>query len=597
MIAEMYKKLKTINTLIQVDSQISLASLVEAVEPIVWGCHAKIKTKHSSLLKSMQMLIRGDSIEELYGEQLDRLIGGGPIDGHKTIRAVLENCKITADQYEAECTQELLETVKELLQAIDRKEWMDLEVVTIIAEILQNSPSIEFELPLLEDDRQTLLHLVESNAEENQTLIKLLKYDDFTLVGSTNTESTVVVKDAEQLQKFAAQTLLQNFTALSVVGYPGVSKEIKKIIKNLPHLTYLDLKGSHIDDDVIKQFLLYCPKLQVINLSNISAIKVLKNNSWFESRLACPDLKILVVKNCENLTEIHLLAPALKSVLIWNCQNLKQIEMESKQACQADLSKCDNLKSQAQVKLLLLLNAPVNEKNIKLLKNSRFYCAIEALYNGSIEELGLENCNISKNHLILLVKALEHNTSLKTLNLDNNKINGKSAILLAQALCKNQSLTSLSLKNNMIGDKGIQAFAELLSVNKTLTVLQLRDNKISSACDGFLKEIVAGLHRNKELLEQKNVSAAREQVSVLVLTSPAGPAMFSSSVVHDERDSDLDNSAESDHEESKNKGKEKVNYKSNKQREEEERVKESDNKKKDPDNDGAQHHHNSLSIN
>lgn len=599
MLAEMYNKLKTINNLVRLDPHMSLARLAEAVEPIVLGCHKKIKTKYSSLLTTMQMLIRGDTLEKLYKGQLDQVIGGAPIDGETTLGGILRNCKITIEQYQAERTQALFETVKELLLVLDREELMDFNVLRVIAEITKTLPFIE--LPLSKVDRKALLRIAVS--EGNQLVINLLKYEkrqtqaimeDFSLLGPEDNAPMEIITNTEQLKKLAAIAGLGTFTALSFEGYPGFPKEIKRLEISLlfPHLTYLDLKGDHITDTVIETFILNCPKLQIISLTNVSGIKAIKNKSWFESKLSCPGLKIVTINNCENLGEINLLAQRLNSVLIRDCIKLVKLEIETAQECHADLSQCPELKSQDEIKFLLVHHLPVDKKNIALLENNRFYNVLKTLCEGGVERLDLTNCKLDKHHIKLLANALENNTSLKELILDNNKIDDKGALFLAKALRRNHSLTVLSLENNKIGDLGIHAFAEMLSVNKRLTKLSLRNNKsFPSSCTASIEQIVAGLERNNKLA----IIAGREQVSRKVLITYsvfAFPSQSEFVATSGLNDTDHEEK-EHDGEKKRNKGKEKTDYK--KSSDDREKEREHDDEKDNDNNDSG--YDSSFSLN
>lgn len=90
---------------------------------------------------------------------------------------------------------------------------------------------------------------------------------------------------------------------------------------------------------------------------------------------------------------------------------------------------------------------------------------------------------------------LKHNTTLTALNLRKNKIESKGVQFLADALKTNKSLEVLKLGCNNIGSSGVWAMVDVLRSNTSLTLIDLEG---VVGADVAWKEVLKGLHRNKE---------------------------------------------------------------------------------------------------
>ena len=105
-----------------------------------------------------------------------------------------------------------------------------------------------------------------------------------------------------------------------------------------------------------------------------------------------------------------------------------------------------------------------------------------------INTLFLDNCNIDKEGLMILVESLRLNTTLTKLYLSGNHIGDTVISVLSSSLKENTTLKELILDHNEIGYEGAMSLASLLRVNNTLNELFLNHNYIGNKGSMMLSE-------------------------------------------------------------------------------------------------------------
>lgn len=116
--------------------------------------------------------------------------------------------------------------------------------------------------------------------------------------------------------------------------------------------------------------------------------------------------------------------------------------------------------------------------------------------NSSLTTLSLMNNHIGSVGAAALCKGLECNSNLSYLDLNDNHISDVGAAALGEVLKRNSTLTTLCLSCNLIGDVGVTALADGLESNSTLETLFLLDNQIS---DVGITALGKGLRSNSTL--------------------------------------------------------------------------------------------------
>ena len=281
---------------------------------------------------------------------------------------------------------------------------------------------------------------------------------------------------------------------------PELDKFCRRLRKNDPKLTYLNLYGKNIDDDratVLAQALETNTTLQTLHLhsNNIgddgakALAKALETNTTLRTLdLNCNKIGADGAKALAKALETN---KTLQTLYLWS----NKIGADGAKA----LAKA--LETNTTLQTLKLDNNNVGADGAKALAK-----ALET--NTTLQTLYLYSNNIGADGAKALAKALETNTTLQTLNLWSNNIGADGAKALAKALETNTTLQTLNLLDNNIGDDGAKALAKALETNTTLQGLDLRYNKIGA--DGA-KALAKALETNTTLqtlkLDSNNIGA------------------------------------------------------------------------------------------
>ncbi|XP_062392911.1 NACHT, LRR and PYD domains-containing protein 12-like [Sardina pilchardus] len=160
-----------------------------------------------------------------------------------------------------------------------------------------------------------------------------------------------------------------------------------------------------------------------------------------------------------------------------NCK-LEELELDN---CNLTNKSCSYLASALKTSHSSNLRV-LNLSNNKLLDSGVELLCSALCHNCKLEELRLDNCNLTNKSCSYLASALKtsHSSNLRVLNLSNNKLLDSGVELLCSALCHNCKLEELRLDNCNLTNKSCSYLASALktSHSSNLRVLNLSDNKL-----------------------------------------------------------------------------------------------------------------------
>lgn len=133
------------------------------------------------------------------------------------------------------------------------------------------------------------------------------------------------------------------------------------------------------------------------------------------------------------------------------------------------------------------------------MRDTLFKKTVDSLLDNSIDELSINDQNLSSQQSERLIKGLKQNTSLTTLSITNDYLVEHEIKGLVEAINNHIHLTTLRLDDNHINDRCTSYFLELIDTNKILTTLSLKGNFLSEESLHLLTH--SALHRNTTLMQ------------------------------------------------------------------------------------------------
>ena len=138
-----------------------------------------------------------------------------------------------------------------------------------------------------------------------------------------------------------------------------------------------------------------------------------------------------------------------------------------------------------------------------------------------IQNVCLDNNNITLAGIETLADALAGNRSIERLDLSSNNLGDEGALALARMLALELPLQILHVRFNEIGDLGMQALCHSLMWNTTLTSLYVSGNCVT---DSSIDAIVALVESNTNLTElglanNEFTLAGLERISTSIIRS------------------------------------------------------------------------------
>ena len=122
----------------------------------------------------------------------------------------------------------------------------------------------------------------------------------------------------------------------------------------------------------------------------------------------------------------------------------------------------------------------------------------ELSHNSSLTTLNISNSHFSMANVDSLASVLKDHSkcTLKRLNLQHCHISSEGAVELAAALCKNSTLKHLYLNHNPIGVEGASSMSDMLQHNTSLVFLWLRDDSVG---EEGVHQLINSLKHNQTL--------------------------------------------------------------------------------------------------
>ncbi|PFX12405.1 Protein NLRC3 [Stylophora pistillata] len=148
------------------------------------------------------------------------------------------------------------------------------------------------------------------------------------------------------------------------------------------------------------------------------------------------------------------------------------------------IGECGKSKESLRSQLLHVFGAHLHLKACTSEMIPRLDFFLESLSSNTILtnlKLSSSTYRLSKEHFVLISRALSVNTTLTQLDLSSNNFGACGAASLSLALSLNTSLTQLVLSSNDIGAAGAASLSQALSINATLTQWNLSSNNIAAA--------------------------------------------------------------------------------------------------------------------
>lgn len=138
----------------------------------------------------------------------------------------------------------------------------------------------------------------------------------------------------------------------------------------------------------------------------------------------------------------------------------------------------------SKIKILNFTNTILQDDTRKLFFLLREYDESFNIYKSSVEELILNNCEITFEGFKSIAFGLSTNTTLKKLDLSMNEISNTGVYHLMHSLTSDlrnnkTSIEFINLSRNIIGDLGAEKIAELIEKNYTIKEIDLSDNEIT----------------------------------------------------------------------------------------------------------------------
>jgi len=330
--------------------------------------------------------------------------------------------------------------------------------------------------------------------------------------------------------------------------------------KGLKYLERLIIQHCAITDGQLEQLLSQLPKLRTLKLTNCQNINTIFYQTMLKKKIKNAVLEECILQDMRGLTDFSLTIHTLRYLSIKQAPNLKtfyfysdsvtqlrfsdapqchQFDIYAKELQEADFSgnsllidwhlqkivlQCQNIKQmnlqrcdEQKISYLALKETlPVfaekvaqNQEETEFLKSAAgilsgiagnqtkildveanesvsgwiWKCLCIALAdNASVKEIKASGCRqLNDKDAIQLAHSLEKNQTVIKISLEANSIGDQGVIALAQALEKNQTIREINLAFNNIGDKGAAALIDMLQKNNVLRDIRLGANNISSS--------------------------------------------------------------------------------------------------------------------
>jgi len=147
-----------------------------------------------------------------------------------------------------------------------------------------------------------------------------------------------------------------------------------------------------------------------------------------------------------------------------------------------------------------------------------FEQAMNEVKSNGIDELNLNNLEVSTEQMLMVIDALKSNTSVKRFSIANTNANDQVAKACGELLATNSSIESFNCETNFITTVGIIAMTEPLRTNSTLTELRIANQraKLATKAEESLMNVMEANNSIRKLGYSFSCAGPRHMVGAFV---------------------------------------------------------------------------------
>lgn len=147
-----------------------------------------------------------------------------------------------------------------------------------------------------------------------------------------------------------------------------------------------------------------------------------------------------------------------------------------------------------------------------------FEDAMNQVKSNSIEDLNLNNLDVSTTQMLEVIDALKSNTSVKKFSFANTNANDQIAKACGELLASNSTIEAFNCETNYITTEGIIAMTEPLRTNSTLTELRIANQraKLATKAEESLMNVMEANNSIRKLGYAFSCAGPRHMVGAFV---------------------------------------------------------------------------------
>jgi small GTP-binding protein len=458
LVAELYMKFITIQSIFKEKADIAYIDLLKRLEPILGHYYGKLLHDYNTVI-------------DRFHEGPGRMYSSDKKDRYKTQMTLPQTLKTL--QGKPVSVNDLIERKdyyidqgkRELIQTHGKCS----NIEKIVNSIIAGNTDILKELDELHLD------------ELKETVINQLDFS------TTKIKAEILLKSMEKIR----------FRCLRIMNCAILTdNQLLVILKHSTGLQKLFLSNVPIrGKELVSQLNRYCPYLEVvhldtlpnlilsagkkpINLLRVTELIIRNCQSFTELEIKAFQLKKLELPNCEFLTKLIAVTPELIYLNLTNCKSLCTEGLD-----ECDFGKLESTKIKAEGSRIDLTQIN-NKTKLETYGFDNKFTLLEwkfLIYQISLNkvtELDLSRVQIEDSsfyeHWEELMNVINKNASLIHLNLQSNSLSSQQINLLCQKLKKNQALLSLDLCGNNVSKEGAENIGSLINNNKGLMQVAMR---------------------------------------------------------------------------------------------------------------------------
>jgi len=147
-----------------------------------------------------------------------------------------------------------------------------------------------------------------------------------------------------------------------------------------------------------------------------------------------------------------------------------------------------------------------------------FEDAMSQVKSNSIEDLNLNNLDISTSQMLEVIAALKSNTSVKKFSIANTNSNDQIAKACGELLASNSTIESFNCETNYITTEGMIAMTEPLRTNTALVELRIANQraKLATKAEENLMNVMEANNSIKKLGYSFSCAGPRHMVGSFI---------------------------------------------------------------------------------